>query len=358
MKTLVLWFAVALSAAPGCTGDTQPGNGPLEDGAPAGETVDGQSTEAVADLVDDGQSFELSGDSIGVPDGTPPEPDLCAGCQCDDSCGSDDSLALEVEDAGPVCGNGNCEPGETFESCPADCNDSPDPCGNGVCDAFEDCDGCPEDCGDCCGNGTCDEGESWLTCLTDCPNPCGDGSCGPNEECDTCPADCGACPGAAFCNLSGKAGDEISCAVELAAAGPSSSKAVGLQFKFSFDAGVVEFVKFHDELCTEPGNCMPWDIPPQAIVMPTGHNLAYTTLADGLIKVILYHGSDPTKTLSDAWLSQGQVQGDPWLFDIVVKLKQDVTPGASQITVDELVATDAEANSLAVEMDGNLFVTQ
>jgi len=308
------WLALALLLVAGCSaaggGAKLPGDELGGNDVATELTADGAAEMSSDALLPDYWIEDWSDGPGNEPDGLPPGPDLCAGCQCDDSCGLE-TVGPDGEVAGPFCGDG-----------------------------------------------VCDAGESWLDCLSDCPNPCGDGACGPTEECETCPQDCGACPGTAFCNLSGKAGDEVSCPVDLAASGPDSVKAVGLQFKLGFDAASVEFVKFHDELCTDGNNCMSWDIPPQAIVMPTGHALAYNVLTDGLIKVILYHASDPLKPLSDAWMSQGLVQGDPWLFDIVFKLKQDLEPGTGEASVDELIATDADANPLTVEVDGNLLITQ
>ena len=61
-------------------------------------------------------------------------------------CSDDDSGGVE-------CGNGLCQLGEDYESCPEDCS-----CGDGVCDGVETAMGCPEDCA--CGNGILNGGEA------------------------------------------------------------------------------------------------------------------------------------------------------------------------------------------------------
>ena len=77
---------------------------------------------------------------------------------------------------GPSCGNGVCDPGENYISCPDDCPFSMF-CGNGVCESWENCSTCSIDCGSCP------------------PSPyCGDGVCSAGETCSSCPQDCGSCP--------------------------------------------------------------------------------------------------------------------------------------------------------------------
>ena len=83
----------------------------------------------------------------------------------------------------PVCGDGNCDSGETSENCPADCGAPPPPpppppaeCPNGTCNvAGGECTTCPADCNvaACCGNGLCDVavGETNGNCPADCPLP-------------------------------------------------------------------------------------------------------------------------------------------------------------------------------------------
>ena len=59
------------------------------------------------------------------------------------------------------CGNENCETGENFSNCPADCS-----CGDGVCEPIESFSTCLLDCH--CGNQICDYNETMASCPADC----------------------------------------------------------------------------------------------------------------------------------------------------------------------------------------------
>jgi hypothetical protein len=56
----------------------------------------------------------------------------------------------------PVCGDGQCNGGETCSTCATDCGACPPPpvCGDGVCQPSENCSSCATDCGACAPN-TC-----------------------------------------------------------------------------------------------------------------------------------------------------------------------------------------------------------
>ena len=170
----------------------------------------------------------------------------------DSECAALAAGICEVCEAGPECGNGQCEAGETQDNCPVDCGGMGNPfCGDGECNANETCAQCEQDCGGCagecceansspgcedtvcqqfvcnenleccysgwdgtcaelaaelcdacgggpeCGNGVCEAGENGESCPNDCDAvpSCGDGACSGEESCSSCAADCGACEG-------------------------------------------------------------------------------------------------------------------------------------------------------------------
>lgn len=177
-----------------------------------------------------------------------------APCQCDDECWKFEDCCDdlgEVCTGGPICGDGDCEQGETEVSCPSDCAEVEGPlacvfdnCDMDGCDAVPGClvavecllscfdpdsaeactmaciegqpfpaqailweiatctdeSGCAEEPE--CGNGVCTPGESFATCPDDCEAPaeCGNDECEDGESPANCPEDCeggggGSCEG-------------------------------------------------------------------------------------------------------------------------------------------------------------------
>ncbi|MBU0586050.1 hypothetical protein KJ780_00910, partial [Candidatus Micrarchaeota archaeon] len=111
-----------------------------------------------------------------------------------DSLGNTASSSVEFE-MGSYCGDGTCDPGESYSSCPSDCQRPPPT--HDECDSDSDC---VE--GDCCSNGDCVECDCSLDgecnprcdsdpdcviptpCLTD--SECIEGECCTNNVCSTC----------------------------------------------------------------------------------------------------------------------------------------------------------------------------
>ena len=153
----------------------------------------------------------------------------CEGKQCGpDACGGVCGVCGETKactDAGKcvgvatVCGNGECEPGETATTCAKDCKATCAPsCAGKDCGDIDGCGGlcagaCPgggtytadKNCqgGSLCGNGTCDAGENNSSCPKDCKADClpqcAGKTCGPNG----CGGICGMCGGGKACTDEG-----------------------------------------------------------------------------------------------------------------------------------------------------------
>jgi len=303
------------------------------------------------------------GDAPGCGDGACADGETCATCaedcgSCcgDGTCGDGESCTNCVDDCGPCgldCGDGICGDGESCTNCVDDCGPCVGECGDGVCNPAEDETQitCPADCGGC-GDGGCSGDETCSTCPQDCgpcAGVCGDGTCDPNESCSTCDQDCGKCPGEALCNVTGTKGDTFSCPVLLAASDKGGPLATGFQADFSFDAESLAFAYFHDEFCQAGGTCMDWDIPPQNILVPAGHTLAYQELSPGVIRVLVYHGSKPGEPVTNAWLEGGQVVGDALVVEIVFTLLQSI-PAVPGLPVEVFGAKASDMNATPLEM--------
>lgn len=72
--------------------------------------------------------------------------------------------SVRVE-TGPHCGNSSCETGENTSNCCQDCGST---CGDGICSFACEWGNCPYDC-PVCGDGECSPGE---TCFEDCGSEC------------------------------------------------------------------------------------------------------------------------------------------------------------------------------------------
>ncbi|MCO4761881.1 MAG: hypothetical protein KC502_10270 [Myxococcales bacterium] len=99
---------------------------------------------------------------------------------------------IEDDNQTNKCGNGQCDEGETSETCAQDCKKTGPQCGNGQCEEGESPATCSQDCkvdGPKCGNEKCEAGESYATCKSDCPcknnAECGSGKVCNDGQCQT-----------------------------------------------------------------------------------------------------------------------------------------------------------------------------
>lgn len=143
-----------------------------------------------------------------------------APCQCDAACLANDNCCEDYTVHCVVCGNDDCETGETKQNCPEDCGYPPNPikicmethCGEalGACQADAECEVIAECVLDCEEDTSCVVGcpagastpaenlaDTLITCAVqaDCPNAkpkCGNDKCEAGENPVNCPADCSA----------------------------------------------------------------------------------------------------------------------------------------------------------------------
>ncbi|MFH1529682.1 MAG: hypothetical protein ABIK09_02985 [Pseudomonadota bacterium] len=183
----------------------------------------GCGTCAVDEYCDAGACLLLCGNGLCDPSETLCTCPLDCGDPCVDvECGVDPVCGVECPacpqyltcDGGTcvtVCGNGQCQPGETKCNCPEDCGQ---PCANKTCGTEPVC---GEFCGTCsngytcsgnncypiCGNGQCQAGETKCTCPQDCGQPCAGRVCGNDPVCGVY---CGVCPdqNKQYCGYDGK----------------------------------------------------------------------------------------------------------------------------------------------------------
>ena len=149
----------------------------------------------------------VSGVCVDVP---PCDANATRACDCEDggmgaqTCDADGAWLPCV--CPEACGNGVCDVGEQFTTCPQDCEEPA--CGNNQCEPEENANNCDEDCDPLCGNGAvelgevCDDGNNSNGdgCAADCGSDesCGNGITDAGEVCDDgnsvdgdgCSADC------------------------------------------------------------------------------------------------------------------------------------------------------------------------
>ncbi len=316
-------------------------------------------------------------------------PDDCGACCGNGQCDNGETCATCQQDCGSCCGNGQCDNGEDSCSCLQDCPDDPNSCsscecidsggncscapgchdlgtccanacsacgicapecGDGQCNGNETCSSCPQDCGSCCGNGQCDNGETCATCPGDCGSCCGNGQCDNGETCATCPGDCGACPVESWCKLSGTQGQQIKCEINIAAATAASPKATQFQLDINYNASKVTF---GGTSCLTNG----MDTCSMFGVVASGHSVDTQTQSSGVERLTITKSGNPT-VISPAYLQGGQVQGEPYVLDLVFTLKTAISAGqAVQVTLTQMKGADATASPLSAILDGDLIVT-
>lgn len=139
------------------------------------------------------------------------------------------------------------------------------------------------------------------------------------------------------CEVAGDSGSQVECPMLLLRETESTGAPVGTDFKLQWDSAVMDLTGFADEVCMGP-ICLPKTIPtcqPGGIscvwgsLFPSGHNIVAVPkqLADWEDQgtLLFFHPGDPFKKLTDAWLDDGNVEGDPLYLTSNFTLQQDVS---------------------------------
>ncbi|NUN15937.1 MAG: hypothetical protein HUU55_20110, partial [Myxococcales bacterium] len=275
----------------------------------------------------------VGGPALNCNDGNVCTNDSCnpaTGCvNANNTAACDDGNACTIND---VCALGTCVGGA-----PVLCPDDGDPCTDDVCDATSGA------CYPPAPDGTpCDDLEACTA-----PDTCTDGFCAgtPLDPCFT--------PGAnVVCLVSGTAGSEVICNINVARGDISFDSATAGQIELSFAPGVAQVSTFSDgEVCFAPGFCFPYQIPLPFTQLQSGHSVslnpdqAFLWFTGG--EMLIAHLSDATVPLSDAYMMGNVVIGDPMMISIHFTLNVDIPANAPL----EVVATKVVVvNSLAFEL--------
>ncbi|GMV40339.1 MAG: hypothetical protein AMXMBFR64_20550 [Myxococcales bacterium] len=271
----------------------------------------------------------------------------CATLDCDDGdpCTTDSCTAEEgcvhSPSVGASCNDGN--PCTVDDTCSAagcagitiTCPPTGDPCTLDVCNPATGACGIPA-----ADSTPCDDGDACTTA-------------------DVCVAQvCGGTPYAAcedpgyglLCVLTGEVGETVECQVQLARTAQGDLPAAALQLTLHYDTRLV-FNQISDGV--HPIFGFPWTIPSPFSSLQSGHSLSMqpNQLSNwvGVGTMILANASDPTVPLTDAWIQQGVVMGDPVLMTLHFTIDQSIPPGApAEVWVTGVAAADKTSAGLTV----------
>jgi hypothetical protein len=164
----------------------------------------------------------------------------------------------------------------------------------------------------------------------------------------------------------GPTGSFAICDFELARTQESGEPAVGLQLVLEYDASVVEVVQFQDHFCFgigEEETCQVLPIPSaDSNEIAKGHIIAIAPLLmedwAGAGTVLLYKFS-ASASLTDAWMDQDSVMGDPYLMQVLVEITADIEMSApSYLLMKNISASNASADAMAPTVQQGLLLVE
>ncbi len=319
---------------------------------------------------------------VGCADGTPmacDDGDLCNGLEgCDPVSGCTLGKALECDDGDPCNGVETCV-AETGcqDGAALDCDDG-NPCTEDACEPGVGCTHLPNDAPGCCEtDADCDDANP---CTTDtcalgtqaCAHGAAVGGCEDGDPCtagDVCAA--GACVSGALlpdcavlCELSGEAGEAVSCGIGLARKTQGDEAPAVAHFQLLYDGDAATLATFVDQVCLGPGNCVSVNIPGAGNSLgENGHTVYLVPEApaswDGACALSIEHVVDPAAPLSTAWYDTLEIlQGDAHLLGTTFILTEDIPAGAAvPVVMYDIGASSVTGAALAVTTVDGTIVT-
>ena len=144
----------------------------------------------------------------------------------------------------------------------------------------------------------------------------------------------------------------MQCKINLTAISNSSPKATQFQFDMNFDSAKVDFdsttcLKNGVDLCQLVG------------VLPTQHAIGTAVQGPGVVRLTITKSGEAV-AISQAYLVDNSVLGNPYVLDLIFSLKTNVSANAAvQVSLTEMLGSDATGSKLsATQQPDGLIVTE
>jgi len=190
------------------------------------------------------------------------------------------------------------------------------------------------------------------------------------------------------CSITGAAGSTVDCPLMIARGGEFLNGPAGLQFVLNYDADSVTFDTFYDESCfPDPIGCLDLAVAgPGAQTLSTGHTVSILPLSpvdwagescsgpgtcadpqkaciDGFCEgtkgagaVVIVNLANPTALISDAYLENGAVVGDPTFMTAKFVIDADLGGGAVELLISKITAAQQSSENMSTTVQDGMII--
>lgn len=160
----------------------------------------------------------------------------------------------------------------------------------------------------------------------------------------------------ALCDLTGAAGETVSCTVNLAS-DEDGIAARALQGTLAYDGKRAALKGFSARVCTPDGTCLDKALTPQSSNIASGHVLKSTPIgtadASGRASFMIVNMSAPQTAISTAKAGSAEA-----IFNVEFVLSEEVRADSPvKVTLGNVIASDEAANQVAARVDGATILT-